>query len=109
MSFNRPRTPEEKARISASLKATLASNPTLRLIRSPWGRVLSERTRRKISASHFGLRHTEESKRKMSESKRGMPSPHPPEFYVELGRRMKGRVVSAATRQKLSQAGMGHP
>jgi len=52
------------------------------------GRVLSEETKAKISKSHIGLKHTEESRRK-------------------IGEVQKGRVLSNEHREKLSNALIG--
>lgn len=103
----RKHTLETRARISASLKATLAANPELRAKRSPKGRTLSAATKAKISASHVGMRHTPEACAKMSASKMGK-TPHSHEFYRRLGDLNRGRARSIETRKKLSAAGYGH-
>lgn len=62
-------------------------------------KVVSEETRRKMSKAHKGIKQTEESKRKISESKRGQP--HSFRYGVK-------RSLSAETRRKMSEAHKGH-
>ena len=62
-------------------------------------RIVSEETRKKMSESHKGICHTEESKRKISESKKGKK--HVFHYSVK-------RKLSEETRKKLSEAHKGH-
>lgn len=52
----------------------------------------------------YGKHHTEEAKRKMSMSRKGIPKSE--EFKKKLSEKLKGRVFSEETRQKMSQ---NHP
>lgn len=89
-SFCRPRTEDEKARISATMKTTLASRPDIRAKRAPYGRVHSVDTRAKLSAAHLGMKHTPESRAKMSASKKGR-SFHSLEWRAQVSSKLRGR------------------
>lgn len=98
MSAHRPRTEDEKRRISESMKIRLAGDPELRRKRAPVGRVHSAETRAKIAAAHVGMKHTPESRAKMSASKKGLRV-HSLERYKEFGLRMRGREASYPKRR----------
>jgi group I intron endonuclease len=65
----------------------------------------SEESKRKMSKSRKGRKHTEETKRKMSEAHKGRA------FSEETRRKMsdsaKGKIVSEETRQKMSESQKG--
>lgn len=76
------------------------------------GKPRSEETRRKISETKKrgaspmkGKYHSEETKRKMSEAKKGKK--HSEEFKKRLSEKMKGHKVLEETRRKLSEANKG--
>lgn len=98
------------------------------------GRIVSEETKQKISTSHIGLKHTEESRAKISESlagnKRALGYHHTEEtkakiseagkgnqytkgyHHSELAKQKiaeahRGRIVSEETRRKLSEINTG--
>lgn len=88
--LSRPRTEDEKRRISALLKATLAVHPELVAARSPKGRVLSAEHRAKIARAHIGMKHTSQARAKMSVAKTGRRV-LPPEHYQRLAVLFRGR------------------
>ena len=67
----------------------------------------SEETRKKISDAQKGKTHTEESRKKMSESKKNISE----ETRRKIGEASKGRnkdrIVSEETRRKMSESGKG--
>ena len=75
----------------------------------------SEETKRKMSQSRmgenngmYGKTHSEESKRKMSESKKGKPGHACSEYQKECARLYNlGKVVSDETKKKISDANKG--
>ena len=83
------------------------------------GRKLSEETKKKISDHHKGLyagqnspmygkHHTEETKRKLSESAKSRTGwKHSEETKKKIGAKHKGKIVSRETREKLSKARTG--
>lgn len=83
------------------------------------GRELSEETIKKISESHkgiaagennpmYGKHHTEETKRKLSESAKARTGwKHSEETKKKIGAKHKGKIVSRETREKLSKARTG--
>lgn len=90
MACNRPRTEDEKRRISESLKKRLAGDPALRRKRAPFGRILSLETRTKIAAAHMGMSHGPIARAKISLARTGKP-------------------LSAAHKLKISQFNRGRP
>lgn len=85
------------------------------------GKILSEETKRKLSESRkgkqsgmLGRRHSEETRRKLSESHRGKSSGHKGKHHSEETRRRmseahKGKTLSEETKRKLSEAKKGKP
>lgn len=69
---------------------------------------MSDNQKSKISKSHIGIKHTEESKKKMSQYRIGKPSKNkgkkrPVEFGEKVRLWMTGRKVSLETRKKRSE------
>lgn len=83
------------------------------------GRKLSEETKKKISEKRkgkyvgensgmYGKHHTEETKRKLSESAKARTGwKHSEETKKKIGAKHKGKIVSQETREKLSKANTG--
>lgn len=83
------------------------------------GRKLSEETKKKISEKRkgkyvgensgmYGKHHTEETKRKLSESAKARTGwKHSEETKKKIGAKHKGKIVSQETREKLSKARTG--
>jgi len=69
------------------------------------GRILSDETRCKISASHKGRTFTEEHCRKMSEQRKGIPLSK--ETRQKMSESSKGQKHSAESRLKMSEAMCG--
>lgn len=112
-------TPEEKARMSNDRKGRVAWNKGLKMP-SEYGQKISERNRgykhtdearAKISAA--GHRpHTEESKLKISETRKRLNIRHTPEVLAQISAKLKGRegtfkgkTHTAEARVKISEAG----
>lgn len=65
-------TPEFRAAVKAGIAARIeAGLPFARGVRAYVGRPLSEQTKEKLRQANLGKRHTEEARRKMSESRTG--------------------------------------
>lgn len=60
---------------------------------------------RRLAHSNFGLRHTEEAKKKCYDANKGRPKSA--ETRAKLSAAHKGKTVSAETRKKLSEANKG--
>ena len=70
------------------------------------GKHHSEETKRKISDSHKGKTHREDTKRKMSESRKGKH--HSEETKKKLSESNKGKTLSEEHSRKLSEAHKGN-
>ena len=77
---------------------------------SMFGYRFSDESKLKMAAAarrtrnRLGKPHTEESKRKISEAKRGRSNgPHSPETRAKIGARHKGRIISPEQRAKISR------
>lgn len=76
----------------------------------------SEETRRRMSESRRkdfspmkGKKHTDEAKRKISESRKGKGGgPRDPERLAKISAALSGRVISQEMRDRISRALMGH-
>ena len=90
--YHRPRTEEDRRKMSDAAK----------------GRVLSEETKRKMSDAHKGKLKSEETKRKMSDAQRGntkwLGKSHSEETKRKMSEAKKGRVFSEEHKRKLSEA-----
>lgn len=83
------------------------------------GFTLTEEHKRKIAQAHIGMKYSDETKRKISDSRKGKPSwwkgrkrkPHTEEWKRQVSRKLKGRVLhpphSDETRKKISRAFKG--
>lgn len=63
---------------------------------------------KKVADNWVGRKHSEESKKRMSESKKGEKGPmfgkrHPPETIAIIAAKNRGKVVSEETRKKISE------
>ena len=72
------------------------------------GRSHTEETRKKMSDSQKGRTHTEESRARMSETQKNRP-PASPETCKKISIANKGHDVSEQTKSKISSAHMGKP
>lgn len=70
------------------------------------GTVVSDATRAKMSKAQTGRKHTEESKKKMSESWKSR-EPVSQETKDKISATLTGRKLSEETKQKLSKSGKG--
>ena len=70
-------------------------------------RVHSEETKKKISNSLKGFRHSEKSKLKMSKSQKGIPKPKSEETKLKLSKSHKGKKLSKEHKNKISIATRG--
>lgn len=73
------------------------------------GRPIPQYVREKISRSHLGMKHTDEQRRKISESNKGKPGPwlgkkRPEETRKKISAARMGHTVSDTVRQKVSEA-----
>lgn len=67
-------------------------------------KISETRKKRKIPGSFLGRKHTEESKRKMSEVKKGkINGPHSEETKRKIGEGNRGKVMSPEARKKISE------
>lgn len=70
--------------------------------------MFSDETRKKLSVSKKGQKHTEEAKAKMRATLKGrLGKKHTEETKQKLSEALKGKKVSKETRQKLSAANLG--
>lgn len=72
------------------------------------GKVFSERHRLNLSIATTGFRHSKESKRKMSEQRKGMVSPRKgckllPAQLAKMSASRKGKPISEETKQKIRE------
>ena len=67
----------------------------------------TEETRKKISESHKGLTHSEESKRKISEANKGRTPTE--ETRKKLSESSKGKILSSETKEKIRESLKGKP
>ena len=90
--YHRPRTEEDRRKMSEAAK----------------GRTHSEETKRKMSNAHRGKLKSEETKRKMSDAQRGntkaLGYTHTEESRRKMSEAKKGRVFSEEHKRKLSEA-----
>lgn len=95
----------------------LSEETKQRLRESHLGRRHTEEAKRKMSESRtgegngmYGRHHTEEAKKKMSEAKKGKPG-HPCSDYAKerASQANLGKIVSEETRKKLSESHKGRP
>jgi len=71
-----------------------------------FGHVMSDETKRKISEAKKGIKYTEEQKKRMGAPKRGRKFSD--EHRRKLSEAGKGRPVSKETREKVRKANKGH-
>jgi hypothetical protein len=76
-----------------------------------FGKHLSEEHKKQISAVHKGLKHTQESRLKMSESHKGNKGncgrKLTEEHKKNISKKIKGRILSEEHKRKISEAHMG--
>jgi hypothetical protein len=117
---------ETRAKLSEAGKGRRHTEDTLRkMSEAQRGRTHTEETRAKLRAINTGRTASEETRRKMSETRRGRPGwipneeqrrrkseiakrrtgwQHSEETKQKIGDALRGRVISAETRQKMSEA-----
>lgn len=74
------------------------------------GKPLSEEHRRKLSDSHLGNKHSEESKAKMSASRKGMKRPRTDEHAAKISKALTGKKrgpMSEEHKEKIRLANIG--
>jgi group I intron endonuclease len=99
-----------------NLNKHLSETTKQKIREARFGRRHSKETRQKMSQSKIGVNnnmygknHSKESKRKMSESKKGKPGHQSSEKQKEAARRANtGKIMSEATRTKISEANKGN-
>lgn len=69
----------------------------------------SEETKKKISEARKGKKLSEETKKRISEAKRGKHHPNSEETKKKISEAMKGHKVSEETKKKISEALKGKP
>jgi len=116
---------ETRAKLSEAAKGRRHTEDTLRkMSEAQRGRTHTEETRAKLRAINTGRTASEETRRKMSETRRGRPGwipneeqrrrkseiakrrmgwQHSEETKQKIGDALRGRVISAETRQKMSE------
>lgn len=96
----KPHTLETKKKLQEANKGKKPWNTGLTGITSGNRKPRSSETKSKLSALNKGKKLSEETKRKMSESKKGIPRP-------DVRERMSGRIVSEETKRKISEKQIG--
>ena len=71
-----------------------------------YGKKHSEESRKKNSESHKGKHHSDESKKKMSEAQKGKPKTE--EWRKRIGEANKGKHLSEEHKKRLSEANKGN-
>lgn len=79
------------------------------MIKTDSGKIHSEESKKKMSESHKGNRHSDETKRKISEHHRQKGKPLPKEAREILLKSNIGKHRSEETKRKLSEALKGKP
>jgi hypothetical protein len=69
-----------------------------------YGRILSDKTKRKISEGNKGKKCTEETKRKISEGNKGKTKPKPKYFGEKMKQIVTGRVRTDESKRKQSDS-----
>lgn len=75
---------------------------------SCYGKLLSEESKRKISESHKGMKHSPETRKKLSLNHIGVPHPHVPGQDENISKSQRGRKLTEEHKKKLSLAKIGY-